>query len=263
MQSSFGLGRPRFTSLFIPISPRRLRQRLIGIAALFQIGCLVSLTFSQPRPIANITIDTSRAVNRFVPSHALGAGIDGHEKGTNDLQLSRENIKAMLSAGFKSLTYRLRTELGGDVWHWNPNGSWSETQKREGYWVSDARPGAQISLSFGYRLPRRGDTIDQAENNGYSRIDDGDTQTFWKSNPYLDSHFTGEEDSLHPQWVVIEFAKPTPINALRIVWGQPFAKTSRVQYGNFGDVSDIALSPPGTWTDFPHAEFRTLSNAAR
>jgi hypothetical protein len=263
MQSTFGLGRPRFTSLFIPISPRRLRPRLIGIAALFQIGCLVSVTFSQPHPLANITIDTSRVVNRFAPSHALGAGIDGHEKGTNDLQLSRENIKAMLSAGFKSLTYRLRTELGGDVWHWNPNGSWSDPQTHRGYWTSASTLGKQISLSYGYRLPRRGDTIDQAENNGYSRIDDGDPQTFWKSNPYLDSHFTGEENSLHPQWVVIEFGKAVPINALRIVWGQPFAKNYRVQYGNFDDVSDIALNPPGTWTDFPHCEFSTIANAGR
>src|SRR5215471_4053510 len=266
MHSNSGLGRPRrrgFPSLFILISPKRRRRRLIGIAAAFQICCLVSVTFSQPRAIATITIDTSHAVNRFAPSHALGAGVDGHDKGTNDLQLTPENIKAMLSAGFKSLTYRLRTELGGDVWHWNPRGSWSEPQRREGYWISDARPGPQISLSFGYRLPRRGDTIDQAENNGYSRIDDGDPQSFWKSNPYLDSHFTGEENSLHPQWVVIEFAKAVPINALRIVWGQPFAKTYRVQYGSFDDVSDIALNPPGTWTDFPHSEFRTLVNAGR
>jgi hypothetical protein len=249
--------------------PKRRRSRLIGIAAALQIACLVTvtltagLTFAQRRSVATITIDTAHVVNRFAPSHALGAGIDGHDKGTNDLQLTPENVKAMLSAGFKSVTYRLRTELGGDVWHWNPKGSWSEPQRHEGYWVSDARPGAPISLSFGYRLPRRGNTIDQAENNGYSRIDDGDTQTFWKSNPYLDSHFTGEENSLHPQWVVIEFAKPTPINALRILWGAPFAKAYRVQYGNFEDVSDIALNPPGTWTDFPNSEFRTLLNAGR
>ena len=225
--------------------------------------CLVPWSsLAQRRNTAKISIDISHPVNRFAPSHALGAGIDGHEKGTNDLQLSPENINAMLSAGFKSLTYRLRTELGGDVWHWNPNGSWSDPQTHQGYWTSASTPGKQISLSYGYRLPRRGNTIDQAENNGYSRIDDGDTQTFWKSNPYLDSHFTGEENSLHPQWVVIEFGKAVPINALRIVWGRPFAKTYRVQYGNFDDVSDIALNPPGTWTDFPHSEFKTLSNAA-
>src|SRR5205814_2890765 len=133
---------------------------------------------AQRRATATITIDTSRPTNRIVPSRALGAGVDGHAKGVNDLQLTPANIREMLSAGFKSLTYRLRTELGGDVWHWNPNGSWSDAQKREGYWVSDSKPGAPISLSFGYHLPRRGNTIDQAANNDYSRIDDGNPQTF-------------------------------------------------------------------------------------
>src|SRR3989440_1073060 len=207
--------------------------------------------FAQSHPTATITIDSSHPVNRFIPSHALGAAIDGHEKGMNDLQLTGPNIKAMLSAGFKSLTYRLRTELGGDVWHWNPKGSWSDAQKRQGYWVSESTPGAPILLSYGDHLPRRGNTIDQAANNDYSRIDDGDAESFWKSNPYLDRQFTGEDNSLHPQWIVIEFGKPVLINALRLVWGKPFAKAYRVQYGNFEDVSEIALSPPGTWQDFP------------
>jgi F5/8 type C domain-containing protein len=254
MQPNLGVRQPR----------RRVRSRAIILfltVLAFLVGFNAIKSLAQRRPIATISIDISHPVNRFTPSHALGAGIDGHEKGTNDLQLTRENINAMLAAGFKSLTYRLRTELGGDVWHWNPNGSWSDPQTHQGYWTSASMPGKQISLSYGYRLPRRGNTVDQAENNGYSRIDDGDTQTFWKSNPYLDSHFSGEENSLHPQWVVIEFGKAVPINALRIVWGRPFAKAYRVQYGNFDDVSDIALNPPGTWTDFPHSEFRAPSNA--
>lgn len=193
--------------------------------------------------------------NRIVPSHALGAAIDGHEQGVNDLQLTAPNIQAMRSAGFKSLTYRLRTELAGDVWHWNPAGSWSEAQNRQGYWISDSKPGEPISLSYGYSLPRRGNTIDQATDDGYSRLDDADTGTFWKSNPYLDRGFTGESNSLHPQWIVIEFNKPEAINAIRILWGQPFAATFQVQYGNFDDVSDIALNPPGTWRNFPSGAF--------
>src|SRR5207302_839158 len=205
--------------------------------------------------IVTVTYAPGHPALRFIPSHALGAGIDGASKGTLDLQLSPQNIQAMLSAGFKSLTYRLRTELANEVWHWNPNGSWSDAQNRQGYWVSEINSDTPISLSYGYRLPRRGNTVDQAIDDGYSRIDDGDEQTFWKSNPYLDREFTGEPNSLHPQWVVIEFPKPEKINALRILWGKPFAEKYRIQYGDFGDVSDIALNPRGMWRDFPTSVF--------
>ena len=236
-------------------NPKRRRAAARQIYLIISLVLSPSINVAQRRPTATITIDTSRPVNRFAPSHALGAGIDGHEKGINDLQLKPDNIKAMLSAGFKPLTYRLRTELGMAVWHWNPKGAWSDQAGRQGYWVSNNEPGQPISLSFGYSLTRRGNTIDQAANNGYSRLDDGDEQSFWKSNPYLDAHFTGEDNKLHPQWIVIEFAKPEPVNAMRVLWGEPFAKHFRVQYANFNDPSVIALSPPGTWTDFPKAEF--------
>ena len=205
--------------------------------------------------VVTVSISTDHPANRFVPAHALGAGIDGHDKGIADLQLTSQNIQAMLSVGFKSLTYRLRTELAGDAWHWNPRGHWSDANNKQGYWVSESEPSAQISLSYGYRLPRRGNTIDQANDEGYSRLDDGDMESFWKSNPYLDREFTGENNSLHPQWMVIEFEKPEEINAVRILWGQPFAERFRIQYGNFDDVSDIALSSAGTWADFPHSVF--------
>ena len=200
---------------------------------------------------ATITVDLSHPINRFRPAQALGGAIDGHDKGTNDIQLLPPNIQAMLSAGLKSLTYRLRTELAGDAWHWNPHGSWSEEQNRRGYWTSDSELTQPISLSYGYRLPRRGNTIDQANDDSYSRIDDDNPQTFWKSDPYLDQKFTKESNVIHPQWIVVEFEKPKSINAVRILWGEPFATCYRVQYGNFDDVSDIALNPAGTWLDFP------------
>jgi len=100
-------------------------------------------------------------------------------------------------------------------------------------------------------LPRRGDTIDQGDNEGYSRLDDGDTDSFWKTNPYLDQEFTREPNANHPAWIVIEFDKARLINAARLVWADPFATAYRVQYADFDDISDIALNPPGMWRDFP------------
>ncbi|HVT84987.1 MAG TPA: hypothetical protein VHD35_07275, partial [Chitinophagaceae bacterium] len=124
--------------------------------------------------------------NTFIPSETLGAAFDGHERGEIDKILRPENIKAMRSSGYGPLTYRLRTELANEVWHWNPKGSWSDEKNKQGYWTSSSDTNNFISMSYSYQLPRRGNTYDQGDNDGYSRLDDGSEKTFWKSNPYLD-----------------------------------------------------------------------------
>lgn len=227
-----------------------------GVLALAPLTALGQREKRLPRATVTVDLKAGRPANRFSPARALGAAVDGHDKGVIDLQLTGPNIHEMLSAGLKSLSYRLRTELANDAWHWNPQGSWSDANSRQGYWTSDDKSAAPIRLSYGYRLPRRGNTIDQANDDGYSRLDDGDKQSFWKSNPYLDRSFTAESNSLHPQWVVIEFDRSVPINAVHLVWAAPFATRYQIQYANFDDVSDIALSPPGMWQDFPRGVVR-------
>src|SRR5438093_5639567 len=171
--------------------------------------------------VIDVTVQAERPVNRVNPIEALGAGVDGHEKGECARMFTNKNIAEMRSAGFGPLTYRLRTELAGEVWHWNPRGRWSNPVHRCGYWISDDSFAEPINLSYGYRLPRRGNTIDQANDDGYSRITDGNEESFWKSNPYLDSHFTGEPEDTHPQWVVIDLGATRPIDCIRIHWGTP------------------------------------------
>lgn len=192
-------------------------------------------------------------LNRLKPLEALGGGVDGHEQGDCARMLSQPNIKEMLSAGLGPLTYRLRTELGGEVWHWNPRGSWSDPAQQCGYWISDASSKEPIEISHGYRLPRRGNTIDQANDDGYSRLSDGDENSFWKSNPYLESYFTGEPDDAHPQWIVIDLGTTKPINAISIKWGEPFARQFQVEYWSGNDPMHLHADEAARWSLFPEA----------
>jgi hypothetical protein len=218
----------------------------------------------QNKPVDKLTIRfLSRPLNLFLPDTTLGAGYDGHEKGQNDLILQPGNIKAMQSVDLRPLTYRLRTELGIEAWHWNPKGKWSG--ENEGYWVSSSDSNDSISVSYGYRLPRRGNTGDQANNDGYSRIDDGDETTFWKSNPYLDSVYTGESNSKHAQWVVINLGKVRMVDAISIHWANPYATEFTIDYGTppvypyFENSGYYEIDSPQLWRPFPIHEFRNSS----
>ncbi|MDS4060397.1 MAG: discoidin domain-containing protein [Candidatus Contendobacter sp.] len=201
---------------------------------------------------AEVIVDlTTGPSNTFVPAVALGAGVDGHSRGDGDAIYRPATLRAMRSVGMRPLSYRLRTELAIQAWHWNPRGRWSGGRHTQGYWTSDDRPGAPILSSHGYRLPRRGNTIDQAENNGYSRLADGDLKTFWKSNPYLDRHYTGEDNDRHPQWLIADLGERAPVTATRIIWGTPHAVRYQVQYWEGEDPDDPDEYPEGRWQTFP------------
>ncbi len=173
------------------------------------------------------------------PSRALGLTIDGHEKGDTKRIFTPATLDSIRGAGFHVVSARLRAELGGQVWHWNPVGRWSDAVHRRGYWVSSDTLGAPIDASFGFRLPRRGNTFDQANNDGYSRIADGDTSTFWKSNPYLS----------RAQWVVLDLARHAAVRSVQITWGQPRATRYRLE-AHVGDVDPARFTDAGYWIPF-------------
>jgi hypothetical protein len=212
----------------------------------------------RPRGTVAVAYTPGRPANTFTPSQALGAGVDGHERGDTRRMFSQRNVREMLSAGLKPLSYRLRTELGDEVWHWNPAGTWSDAKNSQGYWTSSSDAASPINVSYGYKLPRRGNTTDQANNKGYSRLDDGDPETFWKSNPYLDGFYTGEPDSAHPQWIVVDLEEKKLVNALRLEWALPFATRFRVEYATTDkELSDrLSFDPRDTktWRTFPRGE---------
>lgn len=211
-------------------------------------------------PSWSLTVQLDHPAASFRPDQALGADVDGLGQGDTADVYTRANLRAMRSAGLRSLSYRLRTELGVEAWHFNPRGRFSDARRRRGYWTS-SDAGGGFAHTNGYRLPRRGDTIDQAADAGFSRLDDGRRKTFWKSNPYLDPHFTHEPEGAHPQWVLIDFGTHRRIDAVRIDWGAPRPRRIEVQYW-VGPSAIIQNGHPlGHWHDFPRSRFAVRASS--
>ncbi len=210
-------------------------------------GCALTLSAQ------TVTVDAtpSHVANKFIPQYALGSTVDRVPSNATDVFFRPDQIQKVLSAGWGIVSYRQNTDLFVQAWHWNPKGKWSDPSGK-GYFTGDSTPTSEmIRHSYGYSLPHRGFTRNGgSEFDGYSRLDDGDNSTYWKSNPYLTSQFTGESDSLHPQWVVVAFDKKEDVNAIRIRWAEPYARDFKVQYWA-GDGDAMDEQDKGDWKDFP------------
>jgi hypothetical protein len=225
-----------------------------GAALLYLIFSFAIAATAFPASAAEtvpFVIEADKPVATVTPSEALGGGLDGHHHEEGGLTFKPQTLNELKEAPFYALAYRLRTELAGEVWHWNEDGTWSDPGHAQGYWTSGATSEKPIQVSNGYRLPRRGNTKDQANHDGYSRLSDGDPASFWKSNPYLDAFYTGEDNALNPQWILINFRKDVPIDALRILWSEPYAVDYDVQYWEGEPAEYYKDMLRGRWRMFP------------
>ena len=215
---------------------------------------LTSILFRFPAATAQtVTIDAtpSHVANKFSPLRALGSTVDRVPSNATDVFFRPDQIQKVLSAGWGVMSYRQNTDLFVQAWHWNPKGTWSDPSGR-GYFTGDSNPSTEpIRHSYGYSLPHRGFTRNGGtEFDGYSRLDDGDTNSYWKSNPYLASEFTHESDALHPQWIVVALDKKEDIDAIRIEWADPYAADFQVQYW-VGEGDAMDEQDKGSWKNFP------------
>ena len=226
--------------------PKAVAWSRLATASLFLAG-LPSTGWAQ-----NIVVDVtpSHSTNTIRSTEAVGAGIDRLPYGAADKLFVDSTLKQVLAAGWQTVTYRQNTELHIEAWHWNPQGTWSDPAGK-GYFTGSATPGTEpIRLSYGYPLPHRGVTRDDGtDTEGYSRLTDGDRNSYWKSNPYLSATFTGENDSLHPQWVIVDLANRHEVDAIRIEWAEPYAVRYLVQY--FTGSDPIKKPTEGVWQTFP------------
>ena len=225
-------------------------QTLMMVAPLLFVA-LFSLSSAVRCQTVIVDATPSHVLNKFSPLRALASTVDRVPSNATDVFFRPDQIQKVLSAGWGVISYRQNTDLFVQAWHWNPKGTWSDPAGK-GYFTGDSTPtGEGIRHSFGYSLPHRGFTRNGGtEFDGYSRLDDGDLESYWKSNPYLAKDFTGEDDSLHPQWVVIALDKKESVSALRIHWGDPYAKDFKVQYW-VGDGDAMDEQDKGEWKTFP------------
>lgn len=225
-------------------------------------------TPASPAP-AIARVNAAQVVNSFDPDKALVTSMDIQSRGSINKIYTPENVRLCLSAGWGPISYRLHTPETVDYWHWNPKGRWTDEANQRGYFVGSSELGEPIRDSFGYSLPHRGCTHNGGTEGGYSRLTDGDPKTFWKSNPYLTEVFTHEDDSSHPQWIIVDLGEYYDVNAIRIDWCEPSARQYEVQYwvgadpmnweepaldstGQGGEYLPVANQAMGNWFGFPN-----------
>jgi F5/8 type C domain-containing protein len=242
-----------------PITRREFLATASAAATLTVIpsSALTAASAAAPAEVTStIRISSSVKPILFDPDQALGSSMDILSHDVVEKIYTPEMVKQCLSAGWGPITYRQNTELSIGAWHWNPTGTWSDAANKRGYFTGSTELKDPIRHSYGYPLPHRGHTRNGGSEHGYSRLTDGNPETFWKSNPYLSSKFTGQPDSAHPQWIVIDLGAHEQISHIRIDWMDPYARRYEVQYWTSEKTGVEAPSPierptAGIWTTFP------------
>ena len=189
-------------------------------------GCLFAASvFAQTLGTVRVDATPGHAINSFDPDSALGSSIDVLSRSGIDKVYSPHIVQEALSAGWGPITYRNNTELRMAAWHWiRTEPERSDPAHKSGYFTGSSEIKESLRYILSYALPHRGFSTSG------DRPVQGPNLSYWKSNPYLTSKFTGESDSLHPQWVVMDLRSEKAVSAVRIAWVNPYARTYNVEY---------------------------------
>jgi hypothetical protein len=212
------------------------------------LACLLTLraaVASAQTGTVRVDITPSHGINAFDPDSSLGSSIDVLSRIDINRVYTPHIIQEALSAGWGPITYRNNTELRMAAWHWTENGTWSDAAHRSGYFTGSTDLKDPIRYILAYALPHRGFATSG------DRPVYGPFLTYWKSNPYLTSKFTGESDTLHPQWVSVDLQVEKSVSAVRIMWENPYARNYQVEYWVGTNALDFDGGPKGEWRLFP------------
>src|SRR5438445_3965518 len=271
--SNFQQCRAIFRRLSVPALSRRIvrrssaRKLLSGavihvvVFSFFTHGGIVAAQSSAgttAEQIGTVRVDAApgHVINSFDPDSALGSSIDVLSRTGIDKVYTPHIVQEALSAGWGPITYRNNTELRMAAWHWTENGIWSDGAHRSGYFTGSIDLKEPLRYILAYALPHRGFATSG------DRPIPGQNLTYWKSNPYLASKFTGENDGLHPQWVVVDLKAEKPVSAVRIAWASPYATNYQVEYWTGTDALDFDAGPKGAWKVFPSGMLTTAKGGS-
>jgi F5/8 type C domain-containing protein len=242
---------------FKRIPPRKFLRMAVAAAlglatassgTLFQVQAQTTPQAATVDQGATVHVDVTpeHSLNTIYPDTATGAWMDDLTKAQVDNLSKPETIQGIKNLGWGSITMRNNSELRLSAWHWKENGTWSDPAHKRGYYTGSPELGEPIHYGYSYSLPHR-DFMTSGDRPLVAGF-----QSYWKSNPYLTSHFTGESDALHPQWVVIDMGVARAVNAIHIQWVNPYAAVYVVQYW-IGDNNalDWDMGPNGVWRGFP------------
>ncbi len=226
--------------------------RPLSAATIAALASALAPGASEPQErIATVHVDTTHAINSFDPDHALGSSLDVLSRRDIDKVFTPHIVEESLSAGWGPITYRNNTEIRMAAWHWTENGTWSDATNKSGYFTGSPEIREPLRYILSYSLPHRGFSASG------DRPVQGPDLSYWKSNPYLTSKFTGESDALHPQWVVVDLKSEKPVSAVEIAWASPYATAYQVQYWVGKDALDFDEGPQGEWKTFPAGAFKS------
>ena len=199
-----------------------------------------------------IVIDAAptHVANTFSPIRSLGAAIDRLKTGAPDHLLNDPLLKEILGAGWQTVTYRQNTELMVEAWHWNPQGTWSDAEKQQGYFVGSAEP------------QRRDDSPFLGVPAAASRLQPGRRKRLvaahrWRPEVLLEEQSVSDQ-GLHWRGRLTASAmgddrsgEQSAVNAIRIAWAEPYARRYSVQFwtGELEPFYDGTTK--GTWQTFP------------
>jgi hypothetical protein len=206
--------------------------------------------------VVHVDITPSHSINSFNPDQALGSSMDVLSRSGIDHVYTPHILQESLSAGWGPISYRNNSELRKAAWHWTENGTWSDPAKKDGYFTGSSDLKAPIKYILSYTLPHRGFA------SGGDRPMSNAGLSYWKSNPYLTSKFTGESDAKHPQWVVVDLKADKQVNAVQIQWENPYAVAYQVQYWIGTGAMDFDAGPKGEWKTFPAGAFNDAKGGA-